>query len=157
MPPGLKTMFQEMDSIVDCTAFIPAYLKVPMPFYTTPSRSSHANLGPLQEALSKLVKDDPYFKAPANHMYENDNAVVPNPNRGCHTPEAFVHHLRSVVELSGECQDTRQVESGWNLLVHTPVLAAGLYFGPLRKDRVCLVPWYALSTIPRPATAMHVH
>ncbi|KAL2285888.1 hypothetical protein FJTKL_07388 [Diaporthe vaccinii] len=138
MPSGLKSMLQDMDNIVDCTAFVPAYLK---------------------HALSQLERGDPYYKAPGDHMYEDGDALAPEPIRGCHTPEAFVYHPRSIVELSGECQNSFQVESGWNLLVHTPVLAAGLYLGPLRKDLVCLLTPrpHGLRVYPIPQFAPAAH
>jgi hypothetical protein len=39
MPSGLKTMLQDMDNIVDCTAFVPAYLKVPYAGHSPPSQA----------------------------------------------------------------------------------------------------------------------
>jgi hypothetical protein len=74
-------------------------------------------------------------------MYEQSDPPTSKTTGRCYGPEAYVDQVLSIVEVSGDCLVSFQIENGWNNLVHTPLLAIGIFSGPVRRDLVHLTPW----------------
>ncbi|WQF90265.1 Putative PD-(D/E)XK nuclease [Colletotrichum destructivum] len=49
-------------------------------------------------------------------------------------------HMQSIVAASWDAQETLQVESAWNIMVHSQVLTASLFGSFPRPDLLCAVP-----------------
>jgi hypothetical protein len=53
-----------------------------------------------------------------------------------------LHEMRKVVDRAAACQMDEQAESGWNNLVHTPLLDASLAPAFRRHRFIDFYPWY---------------
>ena len=55
-------------------------------------------------------------------------------------PTPSLENVASLVEEAAECQATMQSESGWNMMVHYPVLHRALYGGRRQNQQVGFAP-----------------
>ncbi|RSL45049.1 hypothetical protein CEP54_014439 [Fusarium duplospermum] len=104
MPPALLTLLGEIADIEMCWGFIPAYLQPEI------GKRSHSD-----RSLQRL--------RPFAYIPSDDSSVEPQDPASA---PGLLSAVESIVDQAGRCQTLGFDETGWNHLVHTPLLHAAL-------------------------------
>ncbi|KAK1637081.1 hypothetical protein BDP81DRAFT_218238 [Colletotrichum phormii] len=116
MPTSLRKMLLEMENFSRADGVVPKVL---------------------QKQIDKLRGKVGGFDAiTRDYMYDNQDPVDEDHYRYRHCLDAVLE----VTEQSSFCQDSHQMEDGWNNLVHSRLLTVALRDFPPKNGRMCLVP-----------------